>query len=96
MKIVARVLAAAQYLGTPESADDVLSAVQTTVTSSSIWSLGSADADSVVIHEIGEYGEADWYLPTGHWMVISSAGPTDFPGDEVFSRQYRTVVGEEG
>lgn len=92
MNLVAKVLAAVQYTGTAESAQDVLTTIQQTVVSSSTWSLGADDGDSVTIHEVGEYGEADWVLPTGHWMVVSSGGPADFLTDDAFGRQYRTIA----
>lgn len=91
MRLVARVITAVQYVGTEESATEVLTAIQTTVDSPSVWTLGSFNADSVTIHEVGEYGESDWSLGAGLWMVVSTSGPMDVLTDEAFSRQYRTI-----
>lgn len=83
-----------QYLGTQESADDLLAGVQAMVLTST-WTLVGADENSMTLHEVGEWSEADWVVPTDRWLVVAPVGVCGLLDDATFRHQYQPITTQE-
>ncbi|GIF16541.1 hypothetical protein [Actinoplanes teichomyceticus] len=94
---IVRRTAGLRYLGTQESADGILADLQTLVPRST-WTVVSADADTLRLHEVGEWSEQDHMMQAGWWMVvIADLGFVDYLDDARFQLRYHpTAIPEEG
>ncbi|GAA2696570.1 hypothetical protein [Actinoplanes palleronii] len=85
-----------QYLGTQDSADDLLAAAQAMVLTST-WTLVAVGGTSLTLHEVGEWSDTDWIVPTGSWLIVAPVGVCGLLDDTTFRHQYQPVATvEEG